>query len=137
MIVHVNSQTCQAVGSHGSCSLNPTCKCLHLSFSDDVGICAVVGVTCSKLSPCQAPYDTCAENHICVRHPECGPSPLCYPLSMADQRLCPPMTSSKTTKLELFNKCVLKVRFIIESIIHLRIKNSSILYFSPQQNLVK
>ncbi|CAF3193307.1 unnamed protein product [Rotaria socialis] len=79
------------MGSLDPCSYNHACKCLPLSFADDVGICAVVGASCSRLSPCRFPYDTCDADHICVRHQQCGSNPVCYPLSMADQRLCPLM----------------------------------------------
>ncbi|CAF4217803.1 unnamed protein product [Rotaria sordida] len=91
LTVNVNSQTCSGISQYGQCSSNNGCGCLHLSFTDDIGICALIGVSCSRLSPCQSPNDACQEtDHICVRHPQCNSQPLCYPLSMVDQRLCPP-----------------------------------------------
>ncbi|CAF2796752.1 unnamed protein product [Rotaria sp. Silwood2] len=101
-LVSVYSQTCQSASQYSSCSLNIACRCLQLSFTDDMGICALLGVSCSRLHPCQSPDDTCESNHICVRYPQCNSTSLCYPLSMVDQRLCPPSTTSKTHLLILF-----------------------------------
>ncbi|CAF3656677.1 unnamed protein product [Rotaria sp. Silwood1] len=98
-IVNINSQTCHGKSQYDLCSSNNGCGCLQLSLSDDIGICAILDLTCSRLKPCQSPDDTCeTTDHICVRHPRCNSSPLCYPLSMIDQRLCPPfLTSSLPT----------------------------------------
>ncbi|CAF3233722.1 unnamed protein product, partial [Rotaria sp. Silwood2] len=80
------------------CSSNSACGCLHLSFADDVGICALLGVSCSRLSRCQSPHDTYEQvDHICVRHTQCYSRPLCYPLSMTNQRLCPSITTHTVT----------------------------------------
>ncbi|CAF5054576.1 unnamed protein product, partial [Rotaria sp. Silwood1] len=97
--VNINGQTCHGKSQYDLCSSNNGCGCLQLSLSDDIGICAILDLTCSRLKPCQSPDDTCeTTDHICVRHPRCNSSPLCYPLSMIDQRLCPPfLTSSLPT----------------------------------------
>ncbi|UJR06796.1 hypothetical protein I4U23_011083 [Adineta vaga] len=92
---NVHSQTCHGTIQYGHCSSNNGCGCLHFSYADDVGICAVLGLNCTRLSPCQWPYDTCERaDHVCVRHPQCNSSPLCYPLQMVDQQLCPTLSTS-------------------------------------------
>lgn len=95
----VKSQTCVSTSQYGVCSSNSACGCLPISFTDNIGICSVIGVSCSRLSPCKSD-DTCENtDHICVHHPQCSSSPVCYPLSMSDERLCPPMRS----KLRMIN----------------------------------
>ncbi|CAF1527893.1 unnamed protein product [Adineta ricciae] len=94
----INGQTCQGKSQYDSCSSNSACGCLPLSISDDVSICAVLGVSCSRLQTCQSPGDACERaDHVCVRHPRCNSlTPVCYPLTMIDQRLCPPSPSTPT-----------------------------------------
>ncbi|CAF3963131.1 unnamed protein product [Rotaria sordida] len=93
-VVNINGQTCHGKSQYDLCSSNNECGCLQLSLSNNVGICAILDLSCSRLQPCQAPGDTCeTTDHVCVRHPRCNSSPLCYPLSMIDQRLCPPFST--------------------------------------------
>lgn len=97
-IVLVNGQTCSGTYPYGPCSSNSACGCLPLSFTDDVGICAVLGMSCARLSPCRSSDHSCdSPNHICVQHPQCDSRPLCYPLVMVDQRLCPSTMNPPTT----------------------------------------
>jgi len=98
LTVNVNSQTCESATQYSACSLSSECGCLSLSFSDNLGICGHLGQSCSEFSPCQSPNDACAQSqHICVRHPRCSSSPLCYPLSLIDQSVCPMKTVSNYT----------------------------------------
>jgi hypothetical protein len=93
LLGNVKSQTCDSTSQDSSCSSNSACGCLPIEFSDNIGICGLTGVICSRLSPCQ-PDDTCQNSgYICVRHSQCGSTPLCYPLLLIDQRLCPPIMS--------------------------------------------
>jgi hypothetical protein len=97
LTVNVKSQTCQGTYQYAQCSSNSACGCLSLPFADNIGICALLGVSCSRLSPCQSD-DSCEKtDHICVRHPQCDSRPLCYPLTMTDQRLCPSTTVVTST----------------------------------------
>ncbi len=96
----MNSQTCNVMSEYGSCSSNKDCGCLPIALSDDTGICALLGVSCSQLSPCQYPDNTCeSSNHICVIHPRCYSNPVCYPLNFLDSRLCPSL--KRKTKKQL------------------------------------
>ncbi|CAF3842976.1 unnamed protein product [Rotaria sordida] len=94
IVVNINGQTCHGKSQYDLCSSNNECGCLQLSLSNNVGICAILDLSCSRLQPCQSPGDTCeTTDHVCVRHPRCNSSPLCYSLSMIDQRLCPPFST--------------------------------------------
>ncbi|CAF4201031.1 unnamed protein product [Rotaria sordida] len=93
-VVNINGRTCHGKSQYDLCSSNNECGCLQLSLSNNVGICAILDLSCSRLQPCQSPGDTCeTTDHVCVRHPRCNSSSLCYPLSMIDQRLCPPFST--------------------------------------------
>ncbi len=101
MLVAVKSQTCTS--QSGLCSSNNACGCLPITFSDNIGICGLLNVSCSRLSPCR-PDDTCqSADFVCVDYSQCSSTPLCYPLLMIDRRLCPPMLS-KLTKLYFLRK---------------------------------
>jgi hypothetical protein len=94
----VNSQTCEVTPGYDSCSSNSACRCLPIVSSNDIGICAPVGVSCSQLTPCQLPDNTCEKlDHICVFHSRCDSNPICYPMILLNQNLCPSLTR-KTTK---------------------------------------
>lgn len=65
---------------------------------DNLGVCGLLGISCSSLSPCQMPYNTCERSdHICIHHSKCSSTPVCYPLAMIDQRLCPSVPSNTST----------------------------------------
>ncbi|UJR12123.1 hypothetical protein I4U23_016300 [Adineta vaga] len=60
----------------------------------DTGICGFLWPTCSHLAPCDSLNHACYQsNTICVRHPRCQDHPICYPISMMDQKVCPPMNA--------------------------------------------
>ncbi len=96
-IARVNSQTCYGKSQYDQCSTNGACGCFHMSGADDTGICGFLWVTCSQLALCGSSNNTCDDpDHICVRHPRCHSLPVCYPVSMIDQRICPPIKSKRT-----------------------------------------
>jgi len=90
LIVNVNGQTCNNATQYSACSLNSGCGCLSLSFSNSWGICGLLNQSCAQFTACQLPNYACAQfEHICVRHPRCSSTPVCYPLSLIDQNVCP------------------------------------------------
>jgi hypothetical protein len=57
---------------------------------DNFSVCGLLGLSCFQMSPCQSPGNTCQQSdHICVNHPNCDSRPLCYPLSMIGEQVCP------------------------------------------------
>ncbi|CAF1551503.1 unnamed protein product [Adineta ricciae] len=91
-IVHVNGQLCPNTTQYGRCSMNSACGCLHMAGANNVGICGFLYGFCSKLTPCESTDNLCDEpHHICVHHPRCSSHPVCYPVSMIDQQVCPPI----------------------------------------------
>jgi len=90
----VKSEICHGVDQYDRCSTNGNCGCFHMTDAGGSGICGFIEVTCSKLALCNSSNNVCDEpNHVCVRHPRCQSHSVCYPLSMIDQRICPPTTS--------------------------------------------
>jgi hypothetical protein len=81
------------LSQYSACSTNSQCGCLPFSFSDSFSICGLVSSSCSQFSPCQTPNDACPQQHICVRHTRCDSRPLCYPMSMTYQSVCPTVQS--------------------------------------------
>ncbi|CAF2752269.1 unnamed protein product [Rotaria sp. Silwood2] len=78
-----------------ACSSNRGCGCLPLSHNNKSSICAFVYATCSKLSSCAADNKTCYQPHyICVKHSRCHTSPLCYPMHMTTQSICPTISTT-------------------------------------------
>ena len=58
-------------------------------------ICAFLYVTCSELSSCTLNNQICYEpEYICVKHSRCQNGPLCYPMNMANQVVCPLIAST-------------------------------------------
>ncbi len=91
----MNSQTCNNATQYSACSLNSQCGCLSFSFSDSWGVCGLLNQSCSQFVSCQSPNDACVQpQHICVRHPRCSSTPVCYPLSSIDQSACPIRTGN-------------------------------------------
>ncbi|CAM4976860.1 unnamed protein product [Rotaria socialis] len=98
LVVEVNSQICQEVSQYGRCSSNSACGCLHMEGASNIGICGFQWVTCSDLVPCEETNNYCGQSdHICVHHPRCHERPLCFPVSMMDAKLCPPMNGKQTS----------------------------------------
>ncbi|CAF4351507.1 unnamed protein product, partial [Adineta steineri] len=95
----VKSQLCRKTPQYGSCSTNSACGCFHMvGTNDDAGVCGFLWPTCYRLVPCNSSGKPCQSNTICVRHPECDDRPLCYPVEMIDQTMCPPMQDMINSK---------------------------------------
>ncbi|CAF4487323.1 unnamed protein product [Rotaria socialis] len=93
-----NAQICQNTSDYQSCSSNIACGCFPLVSNDDQGICAHLHLKCSTLSVCAANNQTCfAPGHVCVKHSRCQSRPLCYPVHMASQHICPTPVLTTTT----------------------------------------
>ncbi|CAF2949022.1 unnamed protein product [Rotaria sp. Silwood2] len=61
-----------------------------MASTNHSGICGSLWLTCSQLVSCGSSNNVCYQpDHTCVRHPRCYARPVCYPLSMTDERLCP------------------------------------------------
>ncbi|CAF2807150.1 unnamed protein product [Rotaria sp. Silwood2] len=99
MFSSVYSQTCRGISQYGKCSTNNDCGCLPLAASENGGICGFLWVDCSRLDPCRTSDNTCEKlDHMCVHH-QCKNGPVCYPLSMIDQRICPPMEATPSPSI--------------------------------------
>ncbi|CAF3490230.1 unnamed protein product [Rotaria socialis] len=93
-----NAQICQNTSDYQSCSSNIACGCFPLVSNDGQGICAHLHLKCSTLSVCAANNQTCfAPGHVCVKHSRCQSRPLCYPVHMASQHICPTPVLTTTT----------------------------------------
>ncbi|CAF4718162.1 unnamed protein product, partial [Rotaria sp. Silwood2] len=80
------------MSQYDQCSLNSICGCLHTINNIDNSICVSLWLTCSELVSCASPNNMCyAPDHICFHQPQCYDHPVCYPLSQANQQICPPM----------------------------------------------
>ncbi|CAF1463405.1 unnamed protein product [Adineta steineri] len=99
-IGQVKSQICKNVAQYDRCSTNSACGCFHrVGANDDAGICGFLWPTCSHLVPCNASTNICTEpNMVCVQHPRCHEQPLCYPMAMSKQNICPPLTNKNNSK---------------------------------------
>ena len=91
-MISVNSQTCK-VAEKNPCSKNSHCSCLPLKHGNETGVCGVVSVNCSQLVSCEAVNSGCYPGEICAHLSQCGKAPVCYPLSLTDEHLCPPKSS--------------------------------------------
>jgi hypothetical protein len=94
-----NDRTCDGVAQYSECSMNKECGCLqHSQSTDDSGICGLLTVRCSTMSPCSSNGKSCSDhNHVCVRHPTCDFRPVCYPINKATYETCPTMNKTITT----------------------------------------
>ncbi|CAF0719520.1 unnamed protein product [Adineta steineri] len=99
-IVQINSQICEKTPQYGECSTNSACGCFHMiGANDDTGVCGFLWPTCSRLLRCNSSDNSCLQpNTICVQHPQCDDFPLCYPVTMIDQNMCPPMKNKINLK---------------------------------------
>ncbi|CAF1401156.1 unnamed protein product [Adineta steineri] len=99
-IVQVKSQICKNVAQYDRCSTNSACGCFHrVGANDDADICGFLWPTCSSLLPCNASTNICTQsNTVCVQHPRCHEQPLCYPMAMSKQNICPPKTNKNNSK---------------------------------------
>ncbi|CAF0792394.1 unnamed protein product [Adineta steineri] len=70
-----------------------------IGTNDDVGVCGFLWPTCSRLVRCNSSDYSCLQpNTICVQHPQCDDFPLCYPVGMIDQNMCPPTKNKSNLK---------------------------------------
>ncbi|CAF0999165.1 unnamed protein product [Adineta ricciae] len=98
--VQVNSQICQDVAQYGRCSANSACGCFHMVNVIDTGICGFLWTNCAQLTACSSLDNACHQpDTVCVQHPRCQSLPLCYPVSMIDQRICPSLTINNTATI--------------------------------------
>ncbi|CAF1574544.1 unnamed protein product [Rotaria magnacalcarata] len=96
--VLVKTQTCQGLTQYSQCSSNPGCRCLKLPGDTNAGKCSFLHVRCSELSSCFGKNQACLQpDHVCVQHPQCQVHPLCYPISMTTNTMCPPIQEITTT----------------------------------------
>ncbi|CAF1180201.1 unnamed protein product [Adineta steineri] len=100
MTVIIKSQICEKTPQYGECSTNSACGCFHMiGTNDDVGVCGFLWPTCSRLVRCNSSDYSCLQpNTICVQHPQCDDFPLCYPVGMIDQNMCPPTKNKSNLK---------------------------------------
>ncbi|CAF2961529.1 unnamed protein product [Rotaria sp. Silwood2] len=97
-VVRVQSQICHGTPEYDQCSSNSACACFHMAGANNTGICGFQWVTCSEFRACERTTNRCHESdHICIHHPRCHNHPVCYPVSMIDQQICPPTTSKRTS----------------------------------------
>ena len=97
------SQDCHGKSQYEPCSTSGVCGCFHRVGNSDSSICGFLWLTCSELVSCEHSNNICYQpDHICVRHPRCFDHPVCYPLSKANQQICPSIAS----KLNRFQKAI-------------------------------
>ncbi|CAF0713036.1 unnamed protein product [Adineta steineri] len=73
-----------------------------LGADDGAGICGFLWPICSRLVPCNSSDNSCLQsNMICVEHPQCDDRPLCYPVTMMKENICPPMENKINLKWKL------------------------------------
>ncbi|CAF1419082.1 unnamed protein product [Adineta ricciae] len=71
------------------------------SSADNIGVCAFLWKFCSQLAPCGLSQECSDPDHICVHHSQCSNQPVCYPLSMINENICPPQSNSIMTNTTL------------------------------------
>ncbi|CAF0928731.1 unnamed protein product [Adineta steineri] len=98
--VQINSQICKKTPQYGECSTNSACGCFHvIGANNDTGICGFRWLACSHLLLCNSSDNPCSQpNTTCVQHPQCNHLPVCYPVTMTDQSICPPMKNKNNFK---------------------------------------
>ncbi|CAF1210481.1 unnamed protein product [Adineta steineri] len=96
----IKSEICEKTPQYGECSTNSACGCFHVtSANNDAGICGFRWLACSHLVLCNSPDYSCSQpNTTCVQHPQCNNLPVCYPVTMTDQSICPPMKNKTNLK---------------------------------------
>ncbi|CAF0762438.1 unnamed protein product [Adineta steineri] len=98
--VQVKSQICKNAAQYDRCSTNSACGCFsRVGTNGDSGVCGFLWPTCSSLVPCNTSDNSCAQsNTVCVQHPRCHDLPLCYPVTMSKQNICPPTINKINSK---------------------------------------
>ncbi|CAF4152191.1 unnamed protein product, partial [Adineta steineri] len=70
-----------------------------IGANNDTGICGFRWLACSHLLLCNSSDNSCSQpNTTCVQHPQCNNLPVCYPVTMTDQSICPPMKNKINRK---------------------------------------
>ncbi|CAF4036574.1 unnamed protein product [Adineta steineri] len=98
--VQVKPQICKNTPQYGECSTNSACGYFHvIGANNDTGICGFRWLACSHLVLCNSSDYSCSHpNTTCVQHPQCNDLPVCYPLTMTDQSICPPLKNKTNLK---------------------------------------
>ncbi|CAF1405611.1 unnamed protein product [Adineta ricciae] len=78
-IVSADSEICNSAIPFSRCSSNNACGCFPML------------IPCGSLQECSVP------DHICVHHSRCNNHPICYPLSLMSEDICPPQSNNTTT----------------------------------------
>lgn len=92
----MNYETCEGASQYDRCSTNNACGCFHRINTNESSICGFLWTSCSRLEPCRPSDHICDQkDSICVQHPRCHNRPVCYPLSMMNQQICPSITSKE------------------------------------------
>jgi hypothetical protein len=86
---------CHSATPYNRCSTNSACGCFPAVNSPNVGVCAFLWNFCSELVPCGSSQDCSDPEHICVHHSRCSDYPVCYPLSMTVEKICPSIPISE------------------------------------------
>ncbi|CAF1261541.1 unnamed protein product [Rotaria magnacalcarata] len=99
LAIRVESQTCDKMNQYDPCSQNYACACFHRLDGPNATICIdEFSISCSELIPCESSANRCYEaEHICVRHPRCNQLPVCYPVPIFNQQLCPSIPTTTAT----------------------------------------
>ncbi|CAF1226629.1 unnamed protein product [Adineta steineri] len=95
-------KVCKKTSQYGLCSTNSACGCFHvLGANYNTGICGFRWPACSRLVLCNSSDNSCSQpDTTCVRHPQCNDLPVCYPVTMTNQSICPPMKNNINVKWE-------------------------------------
>jgi hypothetical protein len=106
------------MSQYDQCSTNSICGCFHTidnnNNNNNRGICGFLWLTCSEFVSCGSPNHMCYEpDHICVHHPRCHDHPVCYPLSKANEQICP-LIISKIENIYLYGSSVFFSTVLIE-----------------------
>ncbi|CAF3523245.1 unnamed protein product [Adineta steineri] len=99
-MLRIKSQICEKTAQYGECSTNSACGCFHvIGANNNTGIYGFRWLACSHLVLCKSSDNSCSQSDtICVRHPQCNNLPVCYPVTMTDQSICPPMKNKINLK---------------------------------------
>ncbi|CAF1136441.1 unnamed protein product [Adineta steineri] len=98
--VQIKSQICEKKTQYSECSTNSACGCFRMvGTNNNTGICGFRWLACSRLVLCNSLDNSCSQpNTTCVQHPQCNDLPVCYPGTMTDQSICPPMKNKINAK---------------------------------------
>jgi hypothetical protein len=89
-LVEATLSICRDTAQYDPCSTNSVCGCFHKPGAVNKGVCGFLWASCSELVPCKKPSNSCDEpGAVCVQHPDCQSSPVCFPAWMIEEDLCP------------------------------------------------